>query len=478
VQAVRKARQLIRRKPDTKTRARLFDALLGYARPSDLEICARVFELPDVRTLDVLRARLPELAAREDVRKWVEESGLEHRDSKVRRFACRILMAMEGEFVLAQLERLALGEEDALRREALLSLAERGSGLAGKIAAELIRRDDTNARLDALEVFLRGAPLLEGAGDAVNNGVGKRILAIARDSTGPEQVLAIDVAAEKKLAGLGDKIGSFLSARDWRLRSAAYHYAASVRRAESVPLLIEALGQESGRLEQECRVALDSLTRLWFQEPARWKQWWRDAEANFVLPPPPPEKKEERKEPEGAGGTKAAFYGIPVYSTRVLYCLDVSGSMNEPVGTGVTRMDIAKRALKAALEKAPAGSEVNVLFFDTDVHVFSKRLVDLSRERERKKLFAFIDESAPLGGTNLEGVLSAALEQQEADTIFLLSDGDPSVGAILDPLELARHVLQRNRTQRLRIHGVSVGQESVLLRELAKATGGEYVERL
>lgn len=60
--------------------------------------------------------------------------------------------------------------------------------------------------------------------------------------------------------------------------------------------------------------------------------------------------------------------------------------------------------------------------------------------------------------------------------MYLLSDGDPSSGKITDPLELRAELGLQNSVARVTVFCVSVGQESLLLRELAHDSGGIYLE--
>ena len=79
------------------------------------------------------------------------------------------------------------------------------------------------------------------------------------------------------------------------------------------------------------------------------------------------------------------------------------------------------------------------------------------------------------GGTNIYGAVELAFEDPDVDTIYLLTDGEPTHGVIVDPMELAAEVIRWNHTRRVRIHGISVGRESEMLEKLAEESGGRYV---
>ena len=59
-----------------------------------------------------------------------------------------------------------------------------------------------------------------------------------------------------------------------------------------------------------------------------------------------------------------------------------------------------------------------------------------------------------------------------------MTDGRPTSGKIQDPEEILKEILDWNRSANCRIHTVGVGDhERWLLEQLAKLTGGTYVNR-
>jgi len=64
-----------------------------------------------------------------------------------------------------------------------------------------------------------------------------------------------------------------------------------------------------------------------------------------------------------------------------------------------------------------------------------------------------------------------------ADTIFFMTDGQPSCGKVIDPHQILDEITRRNRILGVTIHtvGVSKDQNSAFLLNLAKRNGGRYV---
>ena len=92
------------------------------------------------------------------------------------------------------------------------------------------------------------------------------------------------------------------------------------------------------------------------------------------------------------------------------------------------------------------------------------------------------------GSTNIHGALLSAYYPQSpvpfrpnfegsVDTIFLLSDGDPTAGEIIDVGHLVCDICEHDRVRMIRINTIGMGRaNSPLLRQLAKQTGGTYVD--
>ena len=59
------------------------------------------------------------------------------------------------------------------------------------------------------------------------------------------------------------------------------------------------------------------------------------------------------------------------------------------------------------------------------------------------------------------------------DTIYLLSDGDPTTGTT-EPSAILGSIRRANARRGVRIHCISIGKESPLMRELAAQNRGQY----
>jgi hypothetical protein len=272
----------------------------------------------------------------------------------------------------------------------------------------------------------------------------------------------------------------------WQVRAEALWQLASLRRKDTIPLLIARISLERGRLREDLARALRILTGLDLGRlPTRWKQWWAAEGAGFVVPALEDALAAEEARGDAAeqGRTAATFFGLRVLSERVCFVLDTSGSMDEPsldggrtgVGGrgGPTRIAVAKRELIGALERFPQGGRFNMIFFAGAAETWQRHLTVMA-SRPRRQAIEFTRERRARGGTAVYDALELAFQDEKVDTIYLLTDGEPTVGRIIFPRRLRREVAAWNETRHITIHGISVGRDSSLLRGLAEDSGGQY----
>ena len=95
-------------------------------------------------------------------------------------------------------------------------------------------------------------------------------------------------------------------------------------------------------------------------------------------------------------------------------------------------------------------------------------------DRRRKAADAWVEKLESKGATNVHDALALAFADDEVDTIYLLTDGYPSAGPIVQPAALAREVQRWNTGRGIVIHTVALGGRSDLLERLATDSGGDH----
>ena len=151
--------------------------------------------------------------------------------------------------------------------------------------------------------------------------------------------------------------------------------------------------------------------------------------------------------------------------------------MGAKVGTDrkSTRLDVAKEQLTKVVTALPKTHKVNLVLFESSITSVWKEVKKLS-SGNRRELIEDIEAVKHTGGTNLYDGLEFAFDDPEVDTIYLLTDGQPSGGRFTDAADIVEQVRLMNRSRQIVIHCISIGQRSTLLQDLAALTGGAYKE--
>jgi len=334
------------------------------------------------------------------------------------------------------------------------------------------------------------------------HGTGKalREVALAQDRDVRVRTAALGAATARREAGVvHDAIALLGEGPDrWVVVAAAIDALRRLHVRDALDPLIAFLGREDlGRLREDAHRALRSLTGQQhgpYQQP--WKDWWTDAKDAFTMPPTPADAVSL-----SAPGKGVTFYGITTFSDRILFVLDVSGSMLDPAraegatgagGADGRKIDLARKELNAALAMLDEKKTFDCIFFGHRVvRLLGQMTPGAVATVERARRFA--GELEPTGGTNIHDALETAFRAAGAgaganttgptnlvaDTIFFMTDGTPTAGKLLDPDRILATVAEWNRTARLTIHTVAVGDEcdAKFLEKLARENGGQFVRR-
>ena len=115
------------------------------------------------------------------------------------------------------------------------------------------------------------------------------------------------------------------------------------------------------------------------------------------------------------------------------------------------------------------------MFFSTRAHRWKRKLVEMD-DRTRNFALRHVRQQIGNGGTALHDAIVKAFDDPDVDTIFLLTDGQPTDGKIVEPEDILAHVRKLNRLRQVVIHVVAVDFSGDFLRSLAEQNGGTYTE--
>lgn len=358
-------------------------------------------------------------------------------------------------------------KDSRLRYYALDSMATRGGTESLPAVTRLTKDKDPAVRRLALLVVLR----------TTNNAKGAQGLSTSSDPVA-RQAAAIFLAEDTSAASL-EALHGLLRDEVTTVRAEAIRQLGRRRDPASIPELIDCMGRENGRLRGDTHHVLTLMTGmdLGFRVGA-WRTFWRAEGEGFVMPTIEEARKiaaDLAARRDSTGETTVSFYGLTVISNNFALVVDTSGSMTAKVKDGKSRLDIAKEQISGTIQRIRDGVLFNVIPFSDNALPMEEVLIEMD-DTLREDAFLFVEGLRAGGGTNVYEGLAAAFEDEVVDTIYLLTDGDPSAGAITDSVELREEVARWNSVRGIRIHSISVGKASTLLKGLSEDSGGEYIE--
>jgi hypothetical protein len=227
---------------------------------------------------------------------------------------------------------------------------------------------------------------------------------------------------------------------------------------------------------------------------ADWKLWWVANKDTFKLGKKP--AAHGKVDAKDAGGSEASFYDVPILSDRIGFTIDFSGSMfddpqNGGSGTGDQKgrfqIDIALEEFQKTVLALRPEVKLNLVVMSTEaiiqkVRAFSRMLVPVSAARPRVISWA-IDTRKKLepikrGRGDMWDALVELMDDEEVDTVFILSDGGPSYGACIEDRHFLAELRRVNRYRKVMIHTVLTGKGAKrFMEDLAHETGGQAVAR-
>ncbi len=205
------------------------------------------------------------------------------------------------------------------------------------------------------------------------------------------------------------------------------------------------------------------------------------------------------------------LFGRPIDCTRVVFILDVSGSMEKidhdqafPVrggaGTQVrkgagnsemdeknrkklkTRLQRAQRELKYVINKLPANFKINVVAYSSNVKIWRAGQGDdgpglfVLNAKNRKAACKFVDDFRADGVTATDTALLRAYDVNDARCFYLLSDGFATHnGRTPIPTSEMIAVLDEHKDRHVTVHTLGFeGADREMMQEVASHTGGKY----
>lgn len=245
---------------------------------------------------------------------------------------------------------------------------------------------------------------------------------------------------------------------------------------DAVEFLSDLQSRIDGQLHFEITQTLDQVTDADFLgDTERFERWQAGRKPKLVLKPASFESG-SGSNPRMRFGERQKYYGIDINAKRLMFVIDRSGSM-EDYDRGMTRLERAKLELTRAITDLPVDSEFGITFFETSVRQWRNELLPATEQNKREAI-AFVQRLGYGDRTNTYGALLETLQfDSQLEAVFMLSDGRPTLGKIMQPAAIVADIMHRNRFRHLQFNtiGIAVNESTErFLKALADQSNGEY----
>lgn len=395
--------------------------------------------------------------------KLLHEAGLLHKDARVRRGTAEALGRLHDDTSLEPLSESLRDPSADVAAEAAQALGK----LKRKEAAEALRNAGKH-KAPSVRAFA-----LEALGACDPASAEEPVRKAAEDREYAVRMVAAETAPKVSPEFGVEIFKILLDDKDWRVRVSAIEAAAEIRRKDVIGPLIDRLAEEHGRMRWDLLIVLKDLTdKDLGLNPKAWKEWWTANEATFEIVT----RGQDGSAGADVGRTQSEFFRVPILSTRVIFLLDLSGSMRDKAPadaqgrpTDKTMLDIAKQGMVSAIESL----EKDVFFGITGLggnkdHTFPRKEQKTWRTKIRLHPASPANKADAVkwvrgleawGFSNDFDALAHAFEDPEVDTIYLYGDGGTSRGTFTMTNEQLDNLVRMNRFRKIMIHSIEIPGE-------------------
>ena len=171
-------------------------------------------------------------------------------------------------------------------------------------------------------------------------------------------------------------------------------------------------------------------------------------------------------------GESGNYYEMPIFAERMVFVLDISGSM------GGQRIAAAKRELLLAIAGLRESCQFGIVVFNDRASAWQRQLVPAD-DRNKQAAKTFVDSLGVGGSTASYSALDLAFTF-DTEAIYFLSDGAPTTGNLVAPVDIVNAVTATNKVRRISLYTIGVGAGfpgsplDTFLKTLAEQNLGTY----
>ena len=419
-------------------------------------------------------ARLRDTSAQDAV-KLIVPAGLTDPAEEVRRAAYETLLAWKNDRQIDVFLLKALEKETRTNKQGVMLCAPLIAVLLASESADT--RQEIDKFLDAY-TGSSGKGKAEGPVSPEHGGGTAAKAATPAESKIGAAALATMVTVADELGKLGDRqslaslkrmTGLKCFSSTYAIRRAVVQAIIQVHLPEAVAEQISLLPDVDGEIRGDILRQLSAVSGQTLGPDAKnWQAWWEKNKDDIRFPA---NGASTSSLVAAAPGTPT-YYGLAVQARRLVFVIDISGSMEGP------RLATAKRELAQVIQALPEDAAFSIVVFSDHALVWQRSLKQATPAM-KKAAIGFVSMLYAGGHTAAYDALEAAF-QFDAEAVYFLSDGAPNAGKIPAPGAILAAVTQANRGRRISIYTIGIapgeagGPLDNFMRALAEQNFGVY----
>jgi hypothetical protein len=231
------------------------------------------------------------------------------------------------------------------------------------------------------------------------------------------------------------------------VRRTIVYALAQIRTKDALGALIDIMDRVGGEAKADAAEHLIQVTgQIFATDAAAWKRWWSEARESFEYPSGVARRPYRTTLTESESGY---YYGMPMFAERMVFVMDISGSM---AGRQILA---AKRELTHGINSLPEDAHFGIVVFEKHVRVWQRELVPADTKHKQAAI-AFVESQSTGSATASYDALEAAFAF-DTEAIYFLSDGAPTAGKILAPVDIVAAITGLNQARRISVYTIGIG---------------------
>ncbi|MEA2041137.1 MAG: VWA domain-containing protein [Bacteroidota bacterium] len=168
---------------------------------------------------------------------------------------------------------------------------------------------------------------------------------------------------------------------------------------------------------------------------------------------------------------------------------EIGGLVSKKIKKSLTKLEKAKKKIIPVINGFTDEHYFTIILFENDIKLWKNGMVQATGFNKKSGV-AHVKALKSGGGTNISDALEMAFDlagdgtsdpskSLNVETIFLLTDGEPTAGKYTNPDDILEKVSVWNPNRRVTVHAIGLGDnhDKEFMRKIAEQNNGVYIDK-